>query len=374
MKRLVDAAPPRTSSAAPSNAESGRAPQVRRRSQAGATATRLVTVVVAATAVLGALQRPAAADPAGPTHYRSELTGISGPADGVTAEVYGGDAFLVLTVAPGREVMVPGYEDPEPYLRFAPDGNVYVNMRGRTYYQNLDRYQNVTVPAEASPDAPPQWELVATDGTYAWHDHRIHYMSPSTPRHIDPSLDVPQQVWAWPDVPIVVDGETALLEGELTWLPGPSPFVAVVVAVIAFAAVAALARRKPVAGPALPLGVVAIGALMVSLPAWLAVPPGADPQVAVALLPVAALATVGVGLLVARRRPDRGRVLVTLAAIPLGAWAITQIGALSRPLLPLAAPPAVVRLTVAVALGVALAAVATLVAAAWRAPVAGEPV
>ena len=33
----------------------------------------------------------------------------------------------------------------------------------------------------AGPDAEPEWEQIADGGTYAWHDHRVHWMDDSSP-------------------------------------------------------------------------------------------------------------------------------------------------------------------------------------------------
>lgn len=337
---------------------------------------RLAVVVLGAVALLAAIAVPADADPAGPTHFRSELTRVVGPSDGIEAAVFGGDSFLVLTVAPGREVVVPGYEEGELYLRYAPDGSVYVNTRGLTHYQNQDRYQQVDIPPEASPEAPPRWELVANGGTYAWHDHRIHWMSPALPPQVDSGLDRPQEVMPWLPVPVVVDGQPVALEGTVTWLPGSSPLVPAVLALAAFGLVVAASWRRPVAAGGLAVAIAGGGALMLGVGAWIGVPPGADAQPLFVVLPALALAAAAVGAVVARRRRGHGHALVALAGAPLVAWAITQSGALTRPLLPVAAPPALVRLAVALALGAGAGVVAAGIAAAWRvegeaAPAAG---
>ena len=92
--------------------------------------------VVAALLVAGA--SPAMADPAGPSDFRSEVTGIVPAADGVEAEVRGGDAFLEVRVDEGHEVLVEGYSG-EPYLRFSADGTVERNRRSPATYVNDSR-------------------------------------------------------------------------------------------------------------------------------------------------------------------------------------------------------------------------------------------
>ncbi len=97
----------------------------------------MVTVVAAAA--------PAAADAAGPSDFRSEVTGIVPAVEGVEAEIRGGDSFLELTVDEGHTVIVEGYTG-EPYLRFQPDGTVERNRLSTATYLNDDRKGEVEHP------------------------------------------------------------------------------------------------------------------------------------------------------------------------------------------------------------------------------------
>jgi hypothetical protein len=96
--------------------------------------------------------------------------------------------------APVPRSRVPGYEG-EPYVRIAPDGTVEVNQRSRRGGSNDERYETdpnaVDAPADMAVDAPPRWEVVGSDGAFAWHDHRIHWMSPALPGQVDPSARDP---------------------------------------------------------------------------------------------------------------------------------------------------------------------------------------
>src|SRR3546814_16523419 len=85
---------------------------------------RTVALVVA---VVLASAAPASADPAGPSDFRSEVTGISPATEGVDAEIRGGDSFLELTVSEGIAVIVEGYSD-EPELRIRTAGTVERNL------------------------------------------------------------------------------------------------------------------------------------------------------------------------------------------------------------------------------------------------------
>ncbi len=135
--------------------------------------------------VVMASASPAMADPAGPTDYRTEIIGIEPDVDGISLDVIGGDSFVELTVDPGVEVMVLGYNG-EDYLRFDADGSVHQNERSPSRWLNDDRFGDGDIPTEATPDAEPAWVQVADDGQYAWHDHRSHWMNEAQPPAAEP--------------------------------------------------------------------------------------------------------------------------------------------------------------------------------------------
>jgi hypothetical protein len=283
---------------------------------------------------------PAAADPAGPTNYDSRLLGV-GSADGaslqdlpVRFEILGGDSFLVVRADPGTEVEVPGY-DGEPYVRISPDGTVEVNQRSPARWLNDARYgaEEVDVPADADPDAPPRWEVVADDGEYAWHDHRIHWMAPSVPRQVDPAAGEPQPVMDW-QVPVLVDGTSLTVSGELLWVPGPSPVVPVGAAAVALLGAVALAWARPSWVPAA-VAIAGVLTLGVGLTKTTRLPTGADADPFLVVLPVLALAAVALGLALGRRAARPAATIVTTAGgLPLLVWVVLQAGALTRPIVP----------------------------------------
>jgi hypothetical protein len=186
---------------------------------------------------------PSALAHEGNPNYRSEVTGV---VPGVDARVLNFDDQLEIDVEPGREALVLGYEG-EPYVRVRDDGTVEVNRRAPTTYLNEDRFADVEVPDSADADAPPDWEAVAPQGRYAWHDHRIHYMARDLPPQVsDESVETKVFDWA---VPIEVDGERQRITGTLTWVPdegGPSVAVAVGLgaAVLASLAIAVWSIRR----------------------------------------------------------------------------------------------------------------------------------
>ncbi|MEX1162803.1 MAG: hypothetical protein WEB03_04415 [Nitriliruptor sp.] len=313
------------------------------------TTTSLLTGLVL---VVGAA--PAAADPAGPTNYTSSVTGVEPATDTISVAVRGGDAFVELTAAPGTTVEVAGYDD-EPFLRFQPDGTVERNEASPARWLNDARYgaADTTVPPEASSDAPPRWEPVAEGGTYAWHDHRVHWMTPTLPRNVDPGADGPQRVTAW-ELPLTVDGEPVTVSGELGWEPSVSALPAGFVALLVLGAGVAAASRFPAASVTVTLvGVVAAGT--VGLAGSLGLPPGADSEPALVLLPAVALALVGVGLAVRGRAGLGPELIGALAGVPLLVWSVLLLRALTAPIVPTSLPDVVARLLVAVALGAGLA-------------------
>ncbi len=191
---------------------------------------------------------PALADPALPSNYDSRLVGDVDVAT-VEVRVEGGDSFFVLEVAPGTEGVVPGYDNDndfsdvaelEQYLRVLPDGTVQVNLRSQAYYSNEARF-GATAPSgvPVGPDVPPQWETIGDDGRVAWHDHRIHWMSPTPPESVDTANGGRVTEYL---VPLLVDGELVVAEGTLDYVPERSPVVVGLLAVAGLVAGALLTR------------------------------------------------------------------------------------------------------------------------------------
>lgn len=168
--------------------------------------------LLAAVALTGALAAPAVAHQGNPD-FESIVNRVNG-ADGLRVEVVNGDDSLQLVHRGREEVVVVGYED-EPYVRMRPDGTVEVNQRSTATYLNEERFGGVDVPASADPKAEPRWKVVARNGRYAFHDHRIHWMNESDPPKVaDESRR--QKVFDW-RVPLRAGGATAAIEGTLWW-------------------------------------------------------------------------------------------------------------------------------------------------------------
>ncbi len=327
-------------------------------SRAPRPAARRATVLLITVAAVLLVPVPALADPPGPTHYRSSVTGVEGPdaaAAAIDAEVVGGDAYLTLRVPAGVTVEVPGYDD-EPYLRFDGEGTVAVNQRSPARWLNDARYgaADVDVPAEADAEAPPAWEVVASGGEYAWHDHRVHFMSPGLPPGVDPDTDAAQPVLDW-RIPMTVDGADVEVVGELVWYPGPSPIWPALAAAGALLGGVGLARFERALVPAL-VGAGLLGGGLGIATTW-SLPTGADIEPALLVLPGTLLVVLAAAWASRRQHPARARWLVVAAGIPAVGWGLIQVGALTRPIVPGPMPVEVVRAAVTLVLAAGMAAV-----------------
>jgi hypothetical protein len=314
----------------------------------------LVRVVVGSIGLLVVIAAPAAADPAGPSDFRSEVTGIVPDVARVHAEIRGGDSFLDLSVDDGTTVIVEGYEG-EPYLRFSPDGTVERNRLSTATYLNDDRRgAGVTVPTEAleaDPDTPPEWEPIASGGRYAWHDHRIHWMDEASPT-VDRGERIPDAYDPW-RVPLVVDGAQAEVQGTLMYEHTVSPLPYVGLSIIVAGLLAFYGRGRGLRVPAGLLTVVSLAAVVVGRADFQATPEGAGNPLLWAL-PVVALATAVAAFALARR--SAGVVLALASVASLSGWALFRIQALLKPVLPTDLPYALDRTTLSLALGTSLAA------------------
>nr|MBA2529183.1 hypothetical protein [Euzebyales bacterium] len=191
---------------------------------------RAVTVLVTAGLLVASLAGPAAAHGRGSdaTNYRSTVT-RQPELPGVSWRMYGGDEYLSVTNTSDVELVVQGYAE-EPYLRVGPDG-VFVNRASPATYQNADRYGESPVPEEGvDASLPPRWAKVSGGGSYAWHDHRVHWMSRNLPPQVtDPGRTTLVNEWT---VPFSVGRRAYTVSGTLEWVPAPSPLPWLAVAVV----------------------------------------------------------------------------------------------------------------------------------------------
>jgi hypothetical protein len=257
--------------------------------------------------------------------------------EGLKVGIVGGDSFVELTAPPDHTVIVSGYQG-EPYLRFSPDGMVEENEATTTAVLNQSRYGRSTAGTNTSPDAPPGWKRVATNGSYAWHDHRSHWMSPRRPPGKHPGDVVVQGV-----IPLVVDGNPVSVLVETTWLAAPSPVPAAAGAIgaaVLLVAIFVAARRRVELTVAAAAAVVAVLALVAGVAAYTSVPVVTGRRFAEWALPAVAVVLGLIGALIARRRPPLAAAFATVASLQLLGWGWWRRLGLSRATIPtdLAAP------------------------------------
>ena len=87
------------------------------------------------------------------------------------------------------------------------------------------------------------WHQVSSGTTATWHDHRVHYMGTSDPPVVQRDPSVRHVVDQW-TVKLRVDGRTVRATGVLLWLPPPSPWPYVVIALVVAIGVFVLTRTK----------------------------------------------------------------------------------------------------------------------------------
>ena len=256
------------------------------------------------------------ADAAGPTDYLTEIVDVSPATPVIELAVVGGDAFIELTVAPGHEVVVLGYlPDREPYLRFGSDGTVEQNLRSYATYYNEDRYGTDDIPEIVDNSAEPEWEQVAHDGTYAWHDHRAHWMSDQPPVGLDPGESLPLD-----EIVLVVDGVETTVTVEITLQESASPVPAVVGALLGVVlGLAGLVSGR--ASSTLVAVVLSIAALVVGLAQYTSLPASTGPEIGWWLFPTVALVCSAAVIVIYRRSILVESGLLALAAVQLLFWA-----------------------------------------------------
>jgi hypothetical protein len=317
----------------------------------------LVATVAVALIGVTATAGPVAADSAGPTDYLTEITSVTPPTATIETAILGGDSFFQLTVRPGTEVIVIGYQG-EDNLWFRPDGTVLENQNSPSTYLNRDRLGGVGLPPNATADAAADWVEVARGGSFAWHDHRAHWMQTARPFGLGPGDQILESV-----IPLLVDGEEVRVTVISTWQPSPSPLPAVAgfALGVALAVAAAVLRRSGRASALTAVLPLAGLALVVGLWQYLSLPPETGPQLVWWLLPAIAVVC-AVGGLVAHRRGARfaADAAALLVGVELAVWGVLRREGLTRAIIPTDAPHWLDRLTTAAAIssGVALAGLA----------------
>jgi hypothetical protein len=267
------------------------------------------------------------ADSAGPTDYESEIVAITPAAPEIEVSTEGGDSFLRIAVEPGHEVVIHGYDD-EPYLRIDPAGDVLRNVRSYATYYNEDRLGDVEIPDLVDNDAEPEWERVGGGGSWAWHDHRTHWMAEEPPI----GLEAGDAITTAP-VPVTVDGRLVEIEVRTVLLDDPSPWPPLFGALVGVQ----LGLLAVYLGPAtavLATLLLSAAALVVGASQYWSLPAETGPLITWWLLPALALGCV-LAVIATYGRSSWLRIgLLALAALELVVWAVRRRDVFTSAVLP----------------------------------------
>ncbi len=213
---------------------------------------RRIILAPALAVLAAALLATSAFAHAGNPNYESLVEGVTPSIPGFSVVVLNGDDRLEAVNHGSQTITIDGYNS-EPYIRMASDGTVSVNLRSPAYYLNGDRDGTSPVPDSADPKAPPQWKVVARDGRYQFHDHRMHWMGKNNPPQVkDTSARTKIVDWK---VPLQAAGTQGAIAGTLFWRgssggPPAGAFVAVALLALVGAATVVVVRRRRRAGDA----------------------------------------------------------------------------------------------------------------------------
>ena len=314
----------------------------------------LSRAIVGACVLVVLVAGPAGADPAKPGDYTSTVTRTEPSVPGISVKVVGGDGFLELKVQPGHDVVVLGYAG-GPWLHVRPDGTVEENQLSPATFLNGSRYAKTPAPDNVTEDTernqPPVYKQVATGGTFAWHDHRIHWMSPQRP----PGAKEGQVVPGYEDwkVPMIVDGTSVTVHGHLILEKSISPIPWFALAVLVAVGAAVAGRGKSTFVAAVAVLASSIAALQTGIVAYRSIPAAAGPNPLEIALPAVATVAALVALLLHRKA--FGVVAILASVATLSGWAFMRIAVLLNPVLPTTLSFGVDRAATACALGCSVA-------------------
>jgi hypothetical protein len=291
------------------------------------------------------------------TNYRTGILAVSPPIPGLEVRVAEIGGALELINRTGQQVIVLGARL-EPYLRIEPDGGVDENRRSPTWLASRPPGSPKARSTSVDPAAPADWHRLGGGVRVIWHDHRAHWTGPDPPqvRRAPQRRQVVIPRW---QVPLRVGGQTAVITGEVIWVPGSSwwPWLAAAAALAAVVGVGGRTRSwRLVVMVAVTVAIAAdvlhtVGALLASVVPVLVRVYASSPSAAGWVLG---------GLAVHRllRRPDAesGLFLLLAAGFFIAfAGGLADVLALGRSQVSTALPVGLTRATVAASLGLGAA-------------------
>ncbi len=267
------------------------------------------------------------ADAAAPTDYRTTVVAVSPRVAGLEVTIEGGDSFVRLTAPPGSEVVVYGYAG-EPYLRISADDTIATNRLSAATYQNEQRFGVTEVPGFVDDTAAPEWDTVGSGRSWAWHDHRSHWMAPEPPIGLEPGDSLPVQA-----IPITVDGAPVVITVETTLVAAPSWWPSAFGVLIGLQLVLLGWWLGPATATLTTL-VISLAALVTGGGQYLSLSAETGPRAMWWAMPAIALVAGVVAIATYGRSPLLERGLLALAGLQLAFWAFSRRAVFSRPVLP----------------------------------------
>ena len=267
------------------------------------------------------------ADAAGPTDYRTTIVSVAPSIDGLVVSIEGGDSFVRLTAPGDAEVIVHGYAG-ESYLRFAPDGTISTNRLSAATYENENRFGVSEVPPFVDFRAEPEWQTVGSGRTWAWHDHRSHWMAPEPPIGFEPGMSLPVQT-----IPITVDGRPVGITVETTLVAAPSWWPTAVGILLGLQLVLLGWWLGPATATLMTL-LVALAASVTGAAQYLSLPSETGPLMVWWIMPTVALVAGLAAIATYGRSELLIRGLLALSGLQLALWAFGRRDVFSKPVLP----------------------------------------
>ena len=297
---------------------------------------RVWSAIIAGAILTAAPAGFAHADAPGPTDYSSVIVEVTTSeslslANDVAITIEGHDSFLSVTVARGTTVEIPGYRG-EEYLKIESDCTAYENQGSISTWYNKDRYGSDFGADVVDHDAAADWLQIASNCTIAWHDHRIHYMSPQPPINAKPG-----DVLVADSIPFTVDGIPVAVRVESSLVERPSLLPPLAAAASALLLVVGVNGRTSAALQTLVVAASVLG-LVIGGAQYLWAAPGTGPQLTSFMIPLLATVSSGSVLVFSRTSSIQRNGLQLMSSIFLALWVLRRKDVLDAGLLPTSLP------------------------------------
>lgn len=196
---------------------------------------RVGFMLAAAVLLLIVFERPAAAHGGAggieATNFEVTLGGVAPTLSGVRVRlIEAGDRLELRNDGPDVVVLGAGGE---PYLRVGPDG-AFENHTSPTVELNERRVPQPSMPGggdrnatgsppPTDPAVPPDWRKLSDAQVVRWRDHRIRWTATPNPPQVEANPDARHVVFPRWEIGLQQGEVRAVVFGQLTWVPGPSP-------------------------------------------------------------------------------------------------------------------------------------------------------